>query len=387
MIFFLGGILIIPFFYLPNSPIPFEIPKVWLFNRWIETIVISGLIFSISEIKKDKTDMFMIAILSLFLAVSLVTAFTGVDIQKSFLGNYYRGDGLFTLFHLVSLFLFIVLFFRAKWLKPTIISISASAVGISLWTISDAFRLYILNNPAVNNWEGALAVSFGNPNFLSGFLLVTLPFTAYLINTTKKKHYYFGMLVQISAIFLTLSRAGIMGILIFFSLWYLTTKKIRPVVIIFTTFVFLIFSSYFVRNDAAYKSGVLVSESRQRIYTKAYMAFLKKPLMGWGWANFDHAFDSVVWPIEIDDDVYVDKAHSIFVEILISTGLFGLIIYILFTGKSINNLFTSQGKVARYLLMSLVLYVIHSQLNVISISEEAVFWIITGISTKRSLFH
>jgi O-antigen ligase len=384
--FFIGGLLIIPFFYLPNSPIPFEIPKVWLFNRWVEVITISGLIFSTSEIKKNKFDMVLVVLLTLFLSTILITSLAGVDIQKSLLGNYYRGDGLFTLFHLASLFFFIILFFQTKWLKPTIISISISAIGISLWILTDAFRFYVLNNPAIYNWGGALTVSFGNPNFLSGYLLITLPFTAYLSHVVKKKYYYLGLFIQISAILLTFARAGVIGILIFFSLWYLISKKTKPLIIIFLVLVVLLITTCIVRNDKLYESGILVSESRHRIYTKAVLAFRAKPFTGWGWANFDYAFDSTDWPLKVENDVYVDKAHSAVLEILVTTGLFGLILYIAYVIRSAKILASSNNFVSRYLLMSLALYLFHSQINVVSISEEAIFWIITGVSAKRSLF-
>jgi O-antigen ligase len=358
---------------------------VWLFNRWVEVIVISGLIFSAPTIKKNKLDTLIIILLTLFLSTTLLTSLMGVDIQKSFLGNYYRSDGLLTLFHLASLFFFVVLFVKDKWLRPILISISVSAIGISLWVLIDAFRFYILNNVSIYNWEGALAVSFGNPNFLSGFLLIALPFTAYLIYVEKKKYYYSGLIIQISAMLLTFARAGIFGILIFFSLWYFMSKKVKPAIMVIVATVFIFSAIFIFRNDTMYESGVLVSESRQRIYTKGYLSFLKRPITGWGWANFDYAFDSIDWPLRVENDVYVDKAHSALLEVLVTSGLFGLVFYLAFVGKSIKLLKDRKNVVSKYLLMSLVLFLFHSQINVISVSEEIIFWIITGVSAKRSL--
>jgi O-antigen ligase len=384
--FFIGGLLIIPFFYLPSSPVPYEVPKVWLFNRWVEAIVLSGLIFLFSEIKREKIDKTPVILLFLFLLTATLTSFAGVDTVKSFLGNYYRGDGLLTLFHSVSVFLFIVLFFKKKWIGLTISAFGVSAVGVSLWVLFDTFRLYVLKDTSTYNWDGALAVSFGNPNFLSGFLLVSLPFTTYIAKVKQKKYFYLGIVLQISAILLTFARAGILGIPLFFFLLYIISKKIKPLIIILFTLFFVLFSILFIRGDTAYKSEILVSESRQRIYTKAYLAFLEKPITGWGWANFDHAFDSVNWPIQIGDDVYVDKAHSMAFEILVTTGLFGLTFYLLFAGNVAKNLYGGKSDLSKYLMVSLVLYLLHSQINVISISEEMIFWIVAGISVKRSLF-
>lgn len=387
--FFLVGLFAIPFFYSPNSMVPYEVPKVWLFNRWVEIITIAGLVFSTSKIKKDKSDNILVILLVIFLLTTIITSLLGVNFQKSLLGNFYRSDGLLTLSHLVTLFFFISIFFQKSWIKPTFQAISLSAICLSLWVLFDAFRLHILNSPSVYNWDGALAISFGNPNFLSGYLLVALPFTAYLIHISKKRKKYLiaGLLFEITAIFLTFAKAGIIGIVIFAILWLAIWKKTKLKLIILLIFTFIITIPYFFAGETTYKSGVLVSESRQRIYTKAYLAFLEKPITGWGWSNFDYAFDSINWPLRVENDVYVDKAHSMILEVLISTGLVGLLLYILLIGKSVINLGSSDSKISRYLLLSLILYLLHSQINIISVSEETIFWIIVGISTKRSLIH
>ena len=76
------------------------------------------------------------------------------------------------------------------------------------------------------------------------------------------------------------------------------------------------------------KSLGFVAEGRERIIRKILLGVAKKPIIGWGWANVDYAFEEGIWPIKLEHEVYVDKAHSMFLEILTTTGIIGLSVYI-----------------------------------------------------------
>ena len=100
-------------------------------------------------------------------------------------------------------------------------------------------------------------------------------------------------------------------------------------------------------------------------------------MFGWGWSNFAAAFAAVDWPVPVQNDVYVDKAHSSLLEVLVSTGIVGFSFYLLILGLMTKRL---SGE---YLLM-FILWLVHSQTNIISISEELVFWILVGVSHERT---
>ena len=107
--------------------------------------------------------------------------------------------------------------------------------------------------------------------------------------------------------------------------------------------------------------------------------------MGYGWANVDYAFETGGWPMRFNNDVYVDKAHSEILEVLVTTGIPGLLIYLSFLSFFLNGLITkyqkSNNKLWNFTLISgVVLYLFHSQTNVISIVEEIVFWLILGLT-------
>lgn len=383
-IIFLAGILISPFVFWPKAVIRFEIPRVWFILRFTEILGVSGLI-GLFYLKKEVINARIILLVVLFLLAVFISSIIGVDPIKSFWGNYYRSEGFFTLVHLTGLFFFVALFFDAHLKKFTPYVIFLSSSILSLWSLTAAIRLYLLGDKSIDNWEGAFGLSFGNPNFLGGYLLVCLPFTALIFEQSRSKKakilYSSLLIIQIIAIFLTKSWGAILGIVLFILGWFLLKKKIKfkfaiPIILGF----WVLLSIQFLNNLYTSK---FTPESRERIFRKGITAFTKRPLLGWGWANFDYAYESVDWPLKFQHDVYVDKAHSSLFEVLVTTGIVGFIIYLTLILEVIKNLLRAKKAISLFYLLSFLLVVFHSQTNVTSINEELIFWLIIGISAKN----
>lgn len=386
---FLSGLFLLPLVFWPRAKVPYEIPKVWFFQRWVELLGVLGMLGMLGVVGKmremgengERKRIFLVVLVILFVLIASLSSLLGVDFEKSFWGNYYRGDGLLTLFYLVAFFSFLNLFWEESWKIPVAMALSLGCFGTSLWTLFLGFRFHILKDASVYRFGNAIGATFGQPNFLAGYLLVCLPFVAFLIGIAKgkkKKLFWWMVFVfEIGAIVLTLSRAGILGIFLFGISWFLLKRRkflgilgvlgmlgVLGLVFLFTA-----------------KNGFM-QEGRERIFTKGILAFSKRPIFGWGWANFDYAFKSVKWPIMFNQDVYVDKAHSNLLEILVTTGIVGFLIYatiILMTTKILYKR-AEKGEWERALLLVFLLFLFHSQTNVISIAEELIFWMILGIA-------
>jgi O-antigen ligase len=380
LLIFTIGLFIIPFVSWSLASITYEIPRVWFAQRWIELMVVIAFIKGLNDKKQKNKDILMVGFVWLFLIVVLISSITGVDFARSFWGNLYRNDGLFTLGHLVMFFFLAYAYWEEKWEKASIFAIALGSGFLSLWVIIDGFI----------NWGSAVAVSFGNPNFLAGHLVVTLPFL--VLSEKLIKHQLVDRLVkisvflQITAISFTYSRAGIIGVIFFLAGWFLIEKKTSLKKVLFALLGGGILIGviagviYFIGIEKA--PVTFIAEGRQRIFIKGFMGFIQRPILGWGWANFDSAFASVDWPIKIMHDVYVDKAHSILMEVLVTTGIVGLFVYLIVVGRSIKNFLSDKAK-SPYYLLALILFLIHSQMNIISISEELIFWLLLGISATR----
>ena len=101
--------------------------------------------------------------------------------------------------------------------------------------------------------------------------------------------------------------------------------------------------------------------------------------MGYGVANVDYAFNDGTWPIAVNSDVYLDKAHSTLLETFLTGGFTGLIAYLGVIVWLLDTLKTTRRSVRRIMLLLLALYLFHAQTNVISISQELLFWLVFSL--------
>lgn len=391
---FLIGLFLLPLILWPKATIPYEIPKVWFVLRWIELLGILGAIVGLRDLKRRIPDNILIALTLVFSLVAFISSLIGVDFAKSFSGNYFRLDGLFTFFHLVAFFFFLVLFWDSSWRVPTALAICLGSFLTSLTTLFLGLRYHLLKDLSVVWPDGAIGATFGQPNFLAGYLLVCLPFLGFLADQSfKRKAKFFWFLAIVShilGIFLTFSKAGVMGAILFLVIRPLFKKPvIKSSVLIIPILGLFFFASYLLYKDNLRTNKQnpqdYFPESRKRILIKGLLGFSKKPILGWGWANFDYAFGSVDWPLRVEQDVWVDKAHSHFLEILVTTGLVGLSFYFLLILKIVLKFWRTinqKGKDKfwlRTIFLVFILFVWHSQTNVVSIGEELMFWLVVGI--------
>ncbi|MBI2007596.1 MAG: O-antigen ligase family protein [Candidatus Blackburnbacteria bacterium] len=379
---FLFGLFTLPFVFWPWASISYEIPKVWFFNRWVEVLAVLALAENLKS--KNGPDRKLLLLLISFTVVALLSSVLGANFGKSFWGNYYRGDGLLTLFHLIAFSILAAILWRKNWTEGSALALGTSAVTISALSILAFLKTSIFGSPDM--W-GGIGATFGQPKFLAGFLLVTMPFTAYLAG--KKSYWSMGLGVQIIAIFLTKSLGGIFGAVIFFLLlgYFLKKFSLKPIAALTLLVILGSLVFYFALHSSAVSKNELGYQSRSEILTRGFQGFLKKPLLGYGWANFDYAFEAGGG--NYNKNVYVDKAHSHVLEILSTGGMVGLLIYAGILALVFKNLLPGPNRRLTWrktLFISFLLFLFHSQTNVISLNEELFFWLILGIAASKKAY-
>lgn len=375
---FLFGLFALPFVFWPWASIPYEIPRVWFFNRWVETLAVLVLAENLKK-GNEPNKKFLILLFS-FASAALLSSVFGADFGKSFWGNYYRDDGLFTLFHLAAFSVLVAVLWKKRLVETSAFALGAGAVLVSILSILAFLRTSVFGSDG--HW-GGVGATFGQPKFLSGYLLAAMPFTAFLAR--KKFYWTAGLALQITAIFLTKSLGGIFGTAIFFLLVGYLLKKfsIKPAAVLILAAFLGSLAFYFLLHSRAVARNELGYQSRSEILTRGFEGFLKKPFLGWGWANFDYAFEAGGG--NYNKKAYVDKAHSHILEILSTTGVIGFLIYLSMLGFTLKKLLPNLGQTFTWnkaLFVSLLLFIFHSQTNVISINEEFLFWLILGIASS-----
>ncbi|MBI3955247.1 O-antigen ligase family protein [Candidatus Gottesmanbacteria bacterium] len=388
---FIAGLFITPFIFWPWG-VPYEVPRVWFVNRWIEVLLILTVItYRKDLIKKIASSLNSITLLIIiFLIVGFVSSITGADLPKSLIGNYYRGDGLITYLHLAVFSLMVNLFWQDFNKRLFHLCLAWGSVLISIMTLVMSILVINFNLLAIPHWENrAVGITFGNPNFLAGYLAVTLPFVFYQIKTTGKIRrlgWILAVILQYLAIVATNSYGGLAIGLLALVGWFLIGKKrgVQTFILLSLISIILITFAIFQQN----KISGFVPEGRERIFRKILLGVKKRPILGYGFANSDYAFEAGEWPIKLQHDVYLDKAHSTALEILATSGVAGLTVYLLLIYKVTGILIRvysqadGQEKLAnKVLLLVFILYLVHSQTNIISIQEELFFWMLAGISS------
>ena len=392
-ILFYFGLITLPLFYLPGASVAYEVPKVWFFYVWVWLMTLFNL-QHIKNIRRNIRFSYIFPFLLVFVVASLFSSILGADFIKSLIGNYYRWDGLVTLWSFVIFYLILTQFFFKEELIASMKFISIGSILTSTFFLISVIRMS-LGNTDIANFQGIPGVTFGNPVFLTGYLLVTLPVILYVYKANSdgrtKILWLVGFLLQIAAITLTHTWGGVLGLIIFGFLLLVTFNPKYKIIFISVGIITagLVMLMYFRTQRILVENtqGRFVAELRQRILIKGFLGFLKKPLYGYGWANFNYAFTSSDWPIQIENDAYVDKAHSSILELLVATGLIGFIIYIFFVAGSVKNFIYKRDYISKIFLIIVILYIYHSQTNVISVAEEVIFWfaLSMGVSMDKNM--
>ncbi len=394
-----------------------ELVRVTSFYIWSEVLMVLTLLDWLGRVGKtvsfphlDRSGKLLGLALMMHLGWIAITAVLGENPAQSFWGNYYRQDGLLTLAHLAMWVVMIGLWWREIWGQWLWLLIALSGIVLSLGLVLMHVWQWAM---VMGGWPDRVIQSsvlmtggFGHPAYLAGFLVLTLPFIWFLPNLLARSGEFekgyegrrrewlrgVGLVSAAAAIILTQSTGATLALVIFFGMTLFASFRRRALRI---EIIVLIGVAVFVTSTWIYVSQLNSYEGRPRIFHNLWSASQQRPIIGWGWANIDSAFKNVEWPYPVQFDVYLDKAHSHMLEILVATGWPGLIIYLAFISILLLIAFSKYRKITlkkrstnQYylaILMCLVLYIFHSQTNVISIMEEIIFWFCVGLvidSTK-----
>src|SRR3989338_2053092 len=208
--------LIIPLFF------PFITSKAFLFQIIIEIIFALYLVLAIQNASfRPKKSLLFLAVGAYFGAIFLSTLF-GVDVSRSFFGNYERMWGFFQLAHFFLFFIILAGVFKTKedWLKLIKVALLSGALSVAVW-------LFQFLSPLISG-EGVSRSSSitGNPSFFASYLFFPFLFSLFLYarhsresgNPVNKKslitsYTYLALsLLSLFAILSTATRGALVGL-------------------------------------------------------------------------------------------------------------------------------------------------------------------------------
>lgn len=200
--------------------------------------------------------------------------------------------------------------------------------------------VYFTNNVIVNGAidKDALRTGWGIQNTFSCFLALSTPFIVSLIVKEKCKYpYVIALIFNILSIIATLSRNGFMLIvfeIIVILIYLIVKKKISKKVLIITSSITLVIVGlclilFFDEIYALVKPVIDLGfnlNGRNELYEEGINNFLESPIFGTGWLKTAYIEVSNK-PISFAPN---SKFHNIFIQLLSSCGIFGLLAWLFF---------------------------------------------------------
>ncbi|OGG40205.1 hypothetical protein A2116_00755 [Candidatus Jorgensenbacteria bacterium GWA1_49_17] len=299
----------------------------------------------------------LVIAVSLFVLVFLLAGFFGFNPANSFWSNFERGEGGFQMLTFFTFFLLLVFLFRDKkdWLGVFKASLIASVFMIIYGFLAafDVGGFIGVSLKIGERFQGSL----GNTAYVGTYLLFSLFYSFYMLcGGFGKINRRFGKIILWSLvvlfliiIWLTQSRGPFLGlgagIVAFLFIWGLGgSRRVKvasiSILIIATVFTSLLYTVRFspVMQDLGFTRFFnitldnLSTQSRFWTWGAALEGFKEKPILGWGPENFGRVFDEYFdtrhfIPSEASETWY-DRAHNVFFDYLVETGILGLLSYI-----------------------------------------------------------
>lgn len=417
-------VLIVPLVFVQHMMFPFIIAKAVIFQTLSEIIIFSWLLLSFLK-KEHRPSITPVSVALIFFLIYLtISSFLGVDSWISIWSTASRGLGVFALWHFGLLALAVTSMRKAfhwdtLW-RVSVLTSALTALGAILAFNSIYFSKFFLTQDTTR--PGA---TFGNPTFLAGYLLFNT-FIAIWISLYEKKSWIKYSAVAIAvldacAIFITQTRGDLIGLflglvaIVFllalrgFSKFSFQKSIVKNIWlwIVLCLLAFLIFFAL-TRSVLPWEkvpglgrlSGIssLQTEVRDRlfIWQSGIMAFKDRPIFGWGWENFNVAFEQHYNPRFLKADfgeTFWDKPHNVLLEYAVTGGVVGLFAYLALWAAFIYELVLLQDKNLKVILAGLLLAYFFRNLVVFdTIGTYLMFFLVVAFIDshyilEKKLFH
>ena len=332
-----------------------------------------------------------------FILILMTTSLLGVQPLPSILGAppYFQGLILYTYFYL-----FYILVRESKiklevWSKILV----GSAILVSFIAIRDwVFVNLLVQN--VSLYAGRVVSTFGQPNFYAGFLLLTLPFTYRL-----GKYGWLWGLILVVGILVSYSRSAVLLALTLMILGLIYQLKIKYKLggIILGTVLLSIYIAWKlssgivgneINNPIANINSDLTKESvEKRVYILPLSFHIASDRLftGFGLENIPVSFSNyfnenkhVLFEENLSikpflfglKDTYIDRTHNYFLDVLMFSGILGLVSYLVLVLLLLKKSFKT------FFFLPLLIYLIWVQFQNQSIVHLMFFWFLAGLIDK-----
>ncbi len=380
--------VLVPLAVYPRFLYPLTTPKILIFQILTEFIFSLWLInIFLNKHQRPRITPLTIATFASIFFLS-ISSFFGSNLNRSLWDLIDRGTGLVLLWHLFALFLVVKSLkergvINLKWFAWLNVAVGA---GVSVIALFQRFWSWPASLLASASPSVAFA-PFANSPFLAAYLLSTFFLGLWLITEIKINNrrwvLILTVILNLIVIFLTGNRSAIIGLvigLIVLALYSLFRKRfvyfmIAGLVIVSLGGVTVIFLK--TQNNSFWLNVPGISRfASETTYTNlihrtfswdiSWKAFKEKPILGWGWGNFDVAFQKHHNPEQQEAQINYfywsayNKPFNVPLEYLVSGGILGLLSYLAIFVTIFYNLIRIRSPAAPFLMSLFIAYFINN---------------------------
>lgn len=329
---------------------------------------------------------------ALFVLILGITSAFGINPAASVLGlpPYFQGWIVYLYLFLFAVFVSESNIKLEKWAWV----FTVSAFLVSLLALDQYIRLNFLHQ-YVPNYAGRVVSTFGQPNFYSGFLLLSLPFITQLFSFWKKRWVVVVILLVSGAIIVSGSRASIIILLLSVYVWLIQKIPVKRVgygIVILS----IVLLGYFSLNPLSnlVKKEVYMPqqnqwlidnapEKRVLIWQTAVLVASEKLVTGFGLENIGEAISNFkpekTYPAYFGlKELWVDRTHNYMFDLIFFSGIPGLLAWCLLVLFAAKKLWRRP-----VFFVSLLFYLVWVQLQNQSIVHMIYFWFLIGLSDQK----
>ncbi len=376
---------------------PYITMRNFVFRMIIELIFAVWLILAIRDRSYMPKKSWILWSFTALMGMLVLSTIASENPYKSFWSNYERMEGLVGFIHLYAYFIVasVVLAKNRLWnafLKTSLgvsIALGVFAVGQKVGWV-----------PAPRQGADRVDATFGNSAYFAVYLLFHTFIALYFLTKeiiARNKNIWipimfgFFAFLEIYFLMLTATRGTILGLftgLFIVGVSYAFFVKGEPVLkkigigflaITVASAIFLVS----VRNTDFAKTNPLLSRfvplltldvnklvggelrSRTAIWSMATRGAMERPVFGWGLESFNYLFYKYYEPKMYAQEPWFDRAHNVFFDWLVTTGIPGLLIYLsLFVGSMYYLIKKKTDQIARpekiVIISLLIAYFVHN---------------------------
>jgi len=387
------AVALVPLIIFSQFLSPFHFGKVIVFRSIVELmLVFYVMLVLLNRAYLPKFNKLAWGFLAFTLAFTLATIASS-QVAQSFWGTLERMGGLWTFWHYFAFFIILISTFRIKeeWLSlfkfMAIVGVLSALYGFGQKTNSSFF--------VGGQGRARIFGTIGNAALFAGYQLFIVFMSLALFfrkAVSDKERWIYGLAAVICAIavMMTAVRGSILalgvGVLVYASLYlWITRSRLakRALVGLVTLFVAFIILAGVLRGTGAINSGYFeritnfsptnfTVQTRIWAWTAGFEGWkesLKTMLVGWGPENFNIPFSKHFNPkfyTGPGSETLFDRAHNMFVEVLVTMGLIGFATYLFMFFATLKSLWDVIKRRDEYLHIAIglvaliVVYIIHN---------------------------